>query len=127
VHRLENFVKYRTKVPGGLYNTSFAMVMNEAAWGRIAPADQAAITKLSGEHAARLIGREWDTADRRGLTAMDAKKIDSSPSPQAFVEEVRQKIAPLEQQWIDAAKERGLANAAQVLQEFRAEITKEQR
>jgi TRAP-type C4-dicarboxylate transport system substrate-binding protein len=127
VHRLENFVKYRTKVPGGLYNTSFAMVMNEAAWGRIAPADQAAITKLSGEHAARLIGREWDIADRRGAAAMDAKKIDSSPSPKAFVEEVRQKIAPLEQQWVEAAKERGLANAAQVLQEFRAEIAKEQR
>ena len=126
VHRLENFVKYRTRVPGGLYNTSFAMVMNPATWSRIAPADQAAITRLSGEHAARLIGREWDTADRRGQATMDKLGINSSPSPKTFVDEVRQKTQPLEQKWVEAAQQRGLANASQVLQEFRAEIVKAQ-
>lgn len=126
VHRLENFVKYRTRVPGGLYNTSFAMVMNPATWERISPADQQAIGKLSGEYAARLIGREWDAADRRGQEAMDARKIASTPSPKAFVDEVKKKTAPLEQKWIEAAQQRGLANAAQVLQEFRAEIAKAQ-
>lgn len=126
VHRLENFVKFRTRVPGGLYNTSFAMVMNPATWGRISPADQAAITKLSGDHAARLIGREWDAADRRGLATMDKLGINSAPSPKVFVDEVRQRTQPLEQKWIEAAQQRGLSNASQVLQEFRAEITKAQ-
>ena len=30
--KLEKLVKHRTTFPGGLYNTSFAFVMNEAAW-----------------------------------------------------------------------------------------------
>ena len=124
VYRLEKFIKYRTKIPGGLYNTSFAMFMNEGTWNRIAPADQAAIDKVSGEHLARAMGREWDAADQRGKATLDALKIDSSPSPKALVDEIRQKIQPLEQQWVAAAKKEGLGNAAQVLEEFRAEIAK---
>lgn len=127
VYRLEKFIKYRTNIPGGLYNTSFAMFMNEGTWGRLSAADRAAIEKLSGEPLARRIGREWDAADQRGRAALDAIGVDSSPSSPALIEAIRQKTAPLEQQWVDAAKQKGLPNAAQVLQELRAEIAKQQR
>lgn len=127
VYRLEKFIKYRTNIPGGLYNTSFAMFMNEGTWGRLSVADRTAIDKLSGESLARRIGREWDAADQRGRAALDAIGVDSSPSAPALVESIRQKTQPLEQQWVDAAKQKGLPNAAQVLQELRAEIAKLQR
>ena len=39
-------LKHTTFVPGGLYNVTFALVMNEAKWKAISPADQAAISKL---------------------------------------------------------------------------------
>lgn len=124
VYRLEKFIKYRTNIPGGLYNTSFAMFMNEGTWGRLGAADKAAIDKLSGESLARRLGREWDAADLRGRASLDASGVDSSPSSPALVEAIRQKTQSLEQQWVDAAKQKGLPNAAQVLQEFRAEIVK---
>ncbi|HEX6017747.1 MAG TPA: TRAP transporter substrate-binding protein [Burkholderiaceae bacterium] len=125
-HRLESFIKYRTKIPGGLYNTSFAMVMNEDAWNKIPASDQATIAKLSGEPLARLLGREWDAADRHGTEAMAARKVVATPSPKAFVDHIKASTQPLEQKWIDAAKAKGLADPAAVLKEFRAEIAKVQ-
>lgn len=127
VHRLEPFVNYRTRIPGGLYNISFAFVMNEDTWKRIGPADQRTIEKLSGEHAAEIIGREWDLSDQRGVDALSRKGVASAPSPAALVDQIRTRVQPLEQKWIDAARQRGLPDPAKVLTEFRDEIGKLQR
>ena len=126
VYRLEKFIKSRTKVPGGLYTTSFAMVMNADTWGRISKADQAAIDKVSGEHLARIMGREWDASDRIGQETLDKLKVDSSPSPQALVTEISDRTKGLEQGWFQAVKGKGLSDPDKVLAEFRAEIAKEQ-
>ena len=122
--KLEKLVKHRTTFPGGLYNTSFAFVMNEAAWKKISAADQAAIVKLSGEHAAALFGRAWDKADRLGAAFMQANGVQHAVADKAFTEQVRAKTNALEQKWVADAKGKGLANGDQVIREFRAEIAK---
>ncbi|MCU0775946.1 MAG: TRAP transporter substrate-binding protein, partial [Ideonella sp.] len=45
--KLEKIVKHATSFPGGLYNTSFAFIMNEDTWARIPKADQDIIAKLT--------------------------------------------------------------------------------
>lgn len=120
--KLEKLIKYRTEFPGGLYNTSFALVMNPATWAKISKADQAAITKLSGEAFARLAGRNWDKADREGKAAMQANGVQVTKASQAFIDEVKSKTSVLEQKWISDAKAKGIADPAQVLKEFRALI-----
>jgi TRAP-type C4-dicarboxylate transport system substrate-binding protein len=60
-------------VPGGLYNTSFYVVMNEAKWKALSDADKKAIDSVSGEALARLAGKAWDKADGAGKAAMDGK------------------------------------------------------
>ena len=122
--KLDKLVKHRTSFPGGLYNTSFAFVMNEGAWKKISKADQDAITKLSGEYAARLFGRGWDQVDRRGMAFMQAAGVQPTMASKAFVDEVRSRTTGLEARWVEEAKGRGLTNADQVLKEFRAEIGK---
>lgn len=122
--KLEKLVKHRTTFPGGLYNTSFAFVMNEAAWKKISAADQAAIVKLSGEYAARLFGRAWDKADRFGAAFMQANGVEHTVANKAFTEQVRAKTDALERKWAVEAKAKGLGNGEQVLREFRAEIAK---
>jgi TRAP-type C4-dicarboxylate transport system substrate-binding protein len=122
--KIDKVIKHKTTFPGGLYNTSFALVMNEGTWNRIAKADQEAITKLSGEHAARLFGRGWDTVDRRANAFMQTAGVVNTVASKAFVDEIRAKTLPLEQKWIADAKAKGLPNAEQVLKEFRAEIAK---
>jgi TRAP-type C4-dicarboxylate transport system substrate-binding protein len=123
--KLEKLVRYRTTFPGGLYNTSFAFVMNEGTWNKIAKADQDAISRLSGEAAARQFGRGWDAADRRGYAFMQSSGVVPQPASKAFVEEVKGKTSALEAKWIADAKAKGLANPEQVIKDYRAEIAKQ--
>jgi TRAP-type C4-dicarboxylate transport system substrate-binding protein len=123
--KLEKLVRYKTTFPGGLYNTSFAFVMNEATWNKIAKADQDAIMKLSGETAARQFGRGWDAADRRGNAFMQSSGVVMQSAPKAFVDEVKAKTSSLEAKWIADAKAKGLANPEQIIKEYRAEIAKQ--
>jgi TRAP-type C4-dicarboxylate transport system substrate-binding protein len=122
--KLEKFTKYRTAIPGGAYNTSFAFVMNEGTWNKISKADQAAIEKLSGEHAARRFGKYWDEEDDKSLQAQKAAGIESITADAKFVADYKARTAPLEAEWVKKAEEKGLRNAAAVLAEFRAEIAK---
>jgi TRAP-type C4-dicarboxylate transport system substrate-binding protein len=123
--KLEKLVRYKTTFPGGLYNTSFAFVMNEGTWNKIGKADQDAITKLSGETAARQFGRGWDAADRRGNAFMQSSGVVMQSAPKAFVDEVKAKTSSLEAKWIADAKAKGLANPEQIIKEYRAEIAKQ--
>ena len=122
--RLEKAIHHCTIVPGGLYNTSFAFVMNQAAWERISKTDQAAIEQLSGEHAAMLFGRAWDQADRRGIALLQASGVRAIVAGRAFVDEIRARAAPLEHKWVVDARARGVADPEQVLREFRAEAAR---
>jgi TRAP-type transport system periplasmic protein len=122
--RLDKLIKHRTTFPGGLYNTSFIFMMNEAAWAKIGKEDQAAIAKLSGEAAARMFGRGWDGVDRRAVALMQANNVQSIQANAAFIKEVKDKTAAVQAKWIADAAAKGLPNAEQVIKEFRAEIAK---
>lgn len=124
--RLEKLVRYRTVFPGGLYNTSFAFVMNQATWDRIDPADQVIIGRLSGEHAARMFGRAWDDADRRALAIMQVNEIQATVADPAFLRAVRTRLAPIEAKWIADARARGLDQPERVLREFHRELARAQ-
>lgn len=122
--KLDKLVKYRTAMPGGLYNTSFAFVMNPATWARISPADQAAIDKLSGEFAARHFGKYWDAEDDKSLAVQKQLGVQMVTANAAFVADFKARTAGVETAWVQEAEGKGLKGAAAVLQEFRAEITK---
>ena len=122
--KLDKLIKFRTTVPGGLYNTSFAFVMNPATWAKIGKADQAAIDKLSGEYAARHFGKYWDIDDDSSLVAQKGLGVQMTEADAKFVAEFKAKTAPVEAAWVQEAEAKGLKGAAAILQEFRAEITK---
>jgi TRAP-type C4-dicarboxylate transport system substrate-binding protein len=122
--KLDKLIKFRTAVPGGLYNTSFALVMNPATWAKIGKADQAAIDKLSGEYAARHFGKYWDIDDDSSLVAQKALGVQMTEADAKFVAEFKAKTAAVEAAWVQEAEAKGLKGAAAILQEFRAEITK---
>ena len=120
--KLEKLIKYRTNFPGGLYNTSFAIVMNPDTWAKISKQDQEAITKVSGVHLAQLIGRAWDRVDRNGSAVMQANSVEVVNASKAFIDEVKTKTAGLEKKWVTEAKARGLQDPAEVLKEYRSLI-----
>jgi TRAP-type C4-dicarboxylate transport system substrate-binding protein len=122
--KIDKVIKYATTFPGGLYNTSFVFMMNQAKYDSL-PADvKKAVDEMSGEFAARLIGKGWDKVDRRGLAFMQANGVQFTKADANFVKVVNQKTAPLIDNWAKAAEAKGLKDPKKVLAEFRAEIAK---
>ena len=121
--KLTGLLRHGTEVPGGLYNTSFVMMMNEAKFNALSAADQAAIDRLSGEHFARLVGKAWDVADVAGDEAIKAAGVAMQTASPAFIAELKSKIDPIEQAWYEEIKAKNLDGAA-LMEEFRVEIRK---
>ncbi len=110
--KLIPLIKHVTYVPGGLYNVSFALVMNPAKWSQISEADRAAINKLSGEALARRAGQAWDATDAKGEKAVRDANIPVVIANDQFVAEIKSKTAGLEQAWFDKVKAKGVDGAA---------------
>jgi TRAP-type C4-dicarboxylate transport system substrate-binding protein len=122
--KIDKVIKYATTFPGGLYNTSFVFMMNQATFDKMPAEVKKAVDELSGEYAARMFGRGWDKVDRRGMAFMQAAGVQFSKADASFVKAVQDKVGPVEDRWAAAAEAKGLKNAKKVLTEFRAEIKK---
>ena len=125
--KIDKLIKYITTFPGGLYNTSFVMMMNQGKYDKLTADEKKAVDAISGEVAARILGRQWDNADRRAYALMQANNVQITKADAKFVGDVKARTAPLEAKWAKDAEGKGLKDAAKVLAEFRAEIAKQQK
>lgn len=119
--KLTGLVKHGTLIPGGLYNTSFFLVMNPRTFDKLSAEDQAAIMSVSGENFSRIAGKGWDDADGVGHAAMEESGIALINASDELVAEIKDKTGAVEAAWVDAVKEKGLDGAA-VMSDLRAEI-----
>lgn len=107
-------VPYTTIVPGGLYNVSFYLVMNQKTFNSFSPADQKAVLNESGEKFAKIAGMAWDEADRVGLAAMKEAGNKIITAPQSFIDEIKQITNHIEADYVKRANEKGVDGAAAV-------------
>ncbi len=107
-------------VPGGLYNTSFYIVMNKAKWESLSPEQQAAIDSVTGEALARMAGQMWDRADAAGREAMAGQTI-VTPATDDQVSAWTQALQPVVDDKIAEVSEAGVDGAA-ALAMLKAEI-----
>ena len=121
--KLETVLEQATIFPGGMYSSAFGFFMNEDKWNKLPKQDQEIIWKLSGEHLARLAGKSWDEADKKGLEALQKSGVKIINANPAFVADVQKRSAPIVEDWIKKASEKGV-DAAKILAEFRAELKK---
>jgi TRAP-type C4-dicarboxylate transport system substrate-binding protein len=122
--KIDKVIKYATTFPGGLYNTSFVFMMNQAAYAKLGPAEKKAVDDASGEVAAHILGRNWDKVDRRAFGLMQANNVQVTKADAKFVADVKARTATLEQRWAQEAQAKGLKDPAKVLADFRGEIAK---
>jgi TRAP-type transport system periplasmic protein len=122
--KIDKVIKYGTTFPGGLYNTSFVFMINQAKYDSLAPDVKKAIDEMSGEFAARLFGKAWDKVDRRGMAFMQANGVQLSKADAAFVKAVTEKTDPLVDGWAKAAEAKGMKEPRKALAAFRADIAK---
>lgn len=118
---LGKILKYNTRVPGGLFNSTFFVIVNEAKFNTIAPQDRAAIERVSGEAFARLGGNGWDSTDREVMaTLKDSQVIEADG---AFLAEIRDSLKELESKWSAEAKAKRGVDGAAALQFMRSQIS----
>jgi TRAP-type C4-dicarboxylate transport system substrate-binding protein len=122
--KIDKVIRYATVFPGGLYNTSFAFIMNQAKYDSLSPELKKAVDSLAGEPMARMMGRGWDKVDRRGTALMQTTGVQVHKVDGAFVNTVKERTAPLEDAWAKAAEGKGLKNPKKALAELRAEIAR---
>jgi TRAP-type C4-dicarboxylate transport system substrate-binding protein len=119
--KIAPFVKFATKVPGGLYNQSFVVAITPKKWQELSEADRAALSKLSGEAFARRLGSVWDGVGAKAVAELKAAGIGVHVAQGPLLQDMREKLAPFERDWIARAKASGVDGQA-ALAMLRAEI-----
>lgn len=118
--KVDGLLKHGTLVPGGLYNISFFLVMNEGRWNSLSKEDQDAIMSVSGEHFSRLAGKAWDAADAAALKKMQDQGNQIIPASDTLIGEIIEISTPLEDKWVEEAAAKGV-DARAALDELRAQ------
>lgn len=86
-------------VPGGLYNTTWFLVANEAKWNEISPEDQKAIEEISGLAFAGQVGKAWNDADQAAVEEIDAAGIEVYQAPPPVLAVIEEQASRLEDEW----------------------------
>jgi TRAP-type C4-dicarboxylate transport system substrate-binding protein len=109
---LTDDIEYSMRVPGGLYNTTWFLVMNEDKWGEISAEDQEAIMSISGEAFASRVGEAWNAADEAAIEKIEEAGIEIYTAPDPLLEEIRSRAATYEQEWSEMIAEDGYDGGA---------------
>ena len=105
--KLTGDLKYSMRVPGGIYNTTWFLVMNDDKWASISPEDQTAIEKISGEAFAERVGKAWNDADAAAIVKIKEAGIEIYDAPPALLTRIKEIAAKLESAWADAIAKDG--------------------
>jgi TRAP-type C4-dicarboxylate transport system substrate-binding protein len=122
-YNIGKFVPHGTQVPGQIYNESWFFIMNEGKWNSISPADQKAITQLSGEKYARSQGKAWDRNDSVGDSYLKENDVTVKVASDRLLKDLRTALSPMEREWIASARKLGVDGEA-ALKSLRAEAAK---
>ncbi|MGV0908904.1 TRAP transporter substrate-binding protein [Martelella sp. FOR1707] len=119
---LDGLLSKGLMVPGGLYNTSFFMIMGKNTWESLSEEDQAAIDKISGEALARRAGQMWDRIDGEAREAM-AGTVEIQEISDADMAALKEKLQPVIEKGIEEVSSTGVDGQA-AYEMMKAEVAK---
>ncbi|MGE0331785.1 MAG: TRAP transporter substrate-binding protein DctP [Ramlibacter sp.] len=108
---LARYTKTGMNLPGLGTAGSFSLAMNEGKWKKLKPAEQAAITKLSGEAFARSMAA-MDVANKAAIKSMQEQGVKFVDAPEALTRELAKSFAFVEKEWAAEVGKRGVDGAA---------------
>jgi TRAP-type C4-dicarboxylate transport system substrate-binding protein len=120
--KLTELVPYATIVPGAIYNTVLVLGINEDKWKSLSAADREAITRISGEPFAKSIGRAYANGDKAAFEIIRKNGKAAETFPAAATAEMKKVLLPIEQEWIEKAKKKGMADPQKMLDLLRSDI-----
>lgn len=113
---------YATIIPGALTNSILTLAINEAKWNSLSPADRDAITKISGEKFARAIGEAYVIGNQATWDAMRKANKSVETADPALVADMKKALKPMEANWAEKARKRGVQDPQAMLDALRAEV-----
>ncbi len=101
-----------TRIPGGLYTDTFWIAFNQDSWDGLSDDQRAAVTKHSGMAIALLAGFAWSNGDILGERKLNEKGVEFITLSDADVAAARERLKPLEAEWLAQAQEKGFDGRA---------------
>jgi TRAP-type C4-dicarboxylate transport system substrate-binding protein len=121
--KLFELTKFHLEIPGGLYTTPFAIVMNKKKWDSLSADQKAVLAEWGGVKGAKMLGAGWDRADVVGKK----KGLDNGATVNVLSEAEQakwaKKIAFMEDVWIKKANKAGYDGRA-LLKDLKATVKK---
>ncbi|MDP4594749.1 MAG: TRAP transporter substrate-binding protein [Beijerinckiaceae bacterium] len=121
--RLGELVHNHLSIPGGLYTTVFAIMMNKKKYDGLSAAHKKVLSELGGVTGAKMLGAGWDRADAAGMTFGKEKKGVITVLSPAEVERWKKQIAFMDDDWFAIAKKAGL-DGPKLLADLKATVAK---
>lgn len=100
-------IKSITQIPGGLYTDTFWVAFNQDSWDELTDEQKAAVEKHSGMAIALLAGWAWTNGDKLGESKLKEQGVEFITLSDEDVEAAREKLSPLEEEWLTQAEEKG--------------------
>lgn len=120
-----NLASYYTIIPGGLFSATLGTIMNEDSWARISPEDQEAIWAISGRELAQETADDFSQAGAKAMEQMtSAEGLTVQTISDDMLAQLKEATRPLEEDWAERAREKGMENPLEVLAEFRRRVAK---
>lgn len=114
--KLTDHITHSMRIPGGMYNTSWFLVMNEDRWDEISDADKAAIEAVSGAAFAALAGQTWDAADAAGADFVAESSVQVYDAPDEVLAAIKGFADKHEAAWAEAVAETGFDGTAALVE-----------
>ncbi len=106
------YVKYATRIPGGLNSVSFSLLMNKKKFDGLTKEDRDAVWSVSGERVAANAGRKTDELDQKSIADQKNAGIERLTASPEFIAQLENGTQFLVDEWLKAAKSRGIDGAA---------------
>lgn len=121
--RLGELLNYHLKIPGGLYTTPFAIMMNRKKYDGLSDAHKKVLADVGGIKGAKILGAGWDRADAAGEKFGLEKDGVISELPAEELAKWAKKIEFMNEKWIETANKAGLDGKA-LLDDLNATVKK---
>jgi TRAP-type C4-dicarboxylate transport system substrate-binding protein len=110
-------------LPGGLSGSVCLIAINQAKWNSISEKDRNAIMQISADKLAAKFGDAWTNQEISALDVLRKSGYGVVEATPEVVEQFKEAVKPIEQEWIKKAQSAKLPNPEGVLAEYKAEIT----
>lgn len=121
--RLGELLDHHLSIPGGLYTTVFAIMMNKRKWDALPAAHKKVLEETGGLAGAKVLGAGWDRADKVGMDFGKKHKGNITTLSDAEVKRWKEKISFMDDEWIAAMKKKGV-DGKKLLDDLKATVAK---